>query len=205
MMDPAQAQAQATQALSQLDAIDYAVGAIMVFYGLRGYTRGLIAEVLALGALIAAATVAFRWTPDLMPKYAEQIPGPAVSDTAITFLFVFGAVGLALRILAGVLHSAIAAASNSPFNRLGGAVFGLGKGGLTLGCMVLLVRTFAPIPAGLTGDPAASGPLDQMNRRLSESVAATTLSEIASGVFSTFVDAAEIRLRMLAASDNEGQ
>jgi uncharacterized membrane protein required for colicin V production len=194
---------QAARAFADLDAIDIGVGAIMVFYGLRGYVRGLIAEVLALAALLIGLTVAFRWTPELMPKYAQQIPGPAMSDTAITFLFVFGAVGLALRILAAVLQGAVASAGSSPLNRLGGAAFGLGKGALTLGCMVLLLRTFAPIPAGLSTGEAA-GPIEQMNRRLAESVAAASLADMASEVFSTLVDAAEIRLRMLAASDNEG-
>ena len=193
---------EASQAFADLDAIDIGVGAIMVFYGLRGYMRGLIAEVFALVALVGGLAVAFRWTPDLMPKYAQQIPGPAMSDTAITFLVVFGAVGLALRLLAAVLQGAVASVSGGPLNRLGGAAFGLGKGALTLGCMVLLLRTFAPIPAGLSTE--AGGPLEQLNRRLAESVAAASLADIASNVFSTLVDAAEIRLRMLAASDNEG-
>jgi hypothetical protein len=53
--------------------------------------------------------------------------------------------------------------------------------------------------------PAHGGFLVGLNSRLARSVVAPHLAQAASELFSTFADAAEIRLRMLAASDNEGR
>jgi membrane protein required for colicin V production len=189
---------------SGLQPLDVAVGGVLVYFALRGWLRGFVGEVLALTALVLAAAAAFRWTPDAVAHFADTIPGPASADAAISFLFVFGISGLGFRVLARVVEQTVTANRGSVLNRLGGAMFGLCKGGVALGCAVMLVRTFAPEPALRGEDTRGKGAVERLNARLAESPAAAELADVADGLISMLVDAAEIRLRMLVTSDNEG-
>lgn len=184
--------------------VDLAIGAVLVIFALRGYLRGLYSEITAVIALVGSLAGAFRWTPLVVPRWANAIPGPSASDTAISFLFVFGALGLALRFIFSLLRRAWSLESSSPFDRLGGAVFGLCKGGVVMGCMVLMLRTFTPVPASDSAKSPGAGLFGDLNNQLARSPAASELARMTSELFSKFADAAEIRLRMLAASDNEG-
>jgi uncharacterized membrane protein required for colicin V production len=183
--------------------VDIVLAIVLVTFALRGYLRGLFSEITSLVALVIALAAAFRWTPDLVPRWADSIPGPAVVDTGIAFLFLFAAFGLALRMVFGLLRRAWSPEGSSALDRLGGAGFGLCKGALILGCAVLLLRTFTPVPATANTPAQGGGPFVELNNRLARSAVAPQLALVASELFSTFADAAEIRLRMLAASDNE--
>lgn len=183
--------------------MDVAVAVMLTGFALRGYLRGLYAEVTALLALVIALGAAFRWTPAVVPQWANVLPGSAAADTAITFLVLFAALGLALRFLFGLLRRGWSPETGSIFGRIGGAAFGLCKGGVALGCAVLLLRTFTPEPATAGAVAPGGGPFADLNNRLARSPVASELARVTSGLFSTFADAAEIRLRMLVASDNE--
>lgn len=187
-----------------MQPVDVVVAIVLVIFALRGYLRGFFSEITSLMALVIALAAAFRWTPDFVPRWADSIPGPPMADTGITFLFLLVTLGLALRMVFGLLRRAWSPDGSSAFDRVGGAAFGLCKGGLVLGCAVLLLRTFTPVPAAAEA-PAHGGPFVDLNSRLARSVVAPQLAHAASELFSTFADAAEIRLRMLAASDNESQ
>jgi membrane protein required for colicin V production len=188
-----------------MQAVDIVVAIVLVTFALRGYLRGLFSEITSLMALVIALAAAFRWTPDFVPRWADSIPGPPMADTGITFLFLFGALGLALRMIFGFVRRAWSPEGSSAFDRLGGAAFGLCKGAVVLGCAVLLLRTFTPVPASAKAPAEGGGPLVDLNSRLARSLVASRLAEVSSELFSTFADAAEIRLRMLAASDNESR
>jgi uncharacterized membrane protein required for colicin V production len=93
---------------------------------------------------------------------------------------------------------------NAPANRAAGAVFGVFKGAVLIGCAVLMLRTFVPVPV----DPAATagklrGPLADLNTRVADSLFAARLADLTSGLFSTIVNAAEVRLRMLATGHSD--
>ncbi len=192
----------ATSAIG-MHGIDIAVSVLLLLFALRGYSKGLFHEIMTLLALLLGLTAAFRWTPVVAPRFAESIPGPAFVDTGISFLFVFGLVGTTLRLLIVAIERMWVTVRNSPANRLGGAVFGIFKGAVVVGCSVLLLRTFTPTPPAETKPGEVAGPVQKLNQTLAESMFAARLAEMTSGLFSTVVDAAEIRLRMLAASDNE--
>jgi len=184
--------------------LDIVVAVALLLSALRGYARGLFHEVTALAALLVGMTAAFRWTPTVMPKLAESIPGPSFVDTPIAFLLVFAVTGIALRILFSVVGRTWKGMNASPINRLGGAVFGMAKGAATLGTTMLMLRTFTPAPLpGGNPNPFAA-PMQRLNASIDKSPLAGQLAQLASGLFSNVADAAEIRLRMLAASDNEG-
>jgi membrane protein required for colicin V production len=185
-----------------IDVIDIGIGVWMLLSAARGFRRGLLREMMAMLALAVALIVAFQWTPDVVPRFAASIPGPVAVDTAVTFVGLFTVVGIALRILAAVVAN-LWNIGSSPLNKLGGTLFGAGKAGLAIGTAVLVLRTFSPTLPDEKID-ARANPVQKLNARVHQSVLAGALATAASSVLSSAADAAEIRLRMLAASDNEG-
>jgi hypothetical protein len=182
-------------------AVDIIVGISLLWSAFRGYTRGLFHEVMSLVALFLAVAAAFRWTPTVMPKLAEKIPGPSSIDTPISFLLVFAATGIALRILVAIIGRRL---SGSRANRVGGAFFGTAKGAVALGSTFLMLRTFTPAPLPCVNPNPFAVRVQMLNDRIGDSALASEIVRLTSGLFSGVVDAGEIRLRMLAASDNEG-
>jgi uncharacterized membrane protein required for colicin V production len=183
-----------------MHGFDLAVAASLALCAYRGYARGLFQEVMSLFALALAVIAAFRWTPDVVPRLAQSIPGPSFFDTAVVFSALFAVTGIALRILVSIVSRS--AARSSTANRVGGAAFSAARGAMVIGSVVLTLRSFTPTPLpGSANTP--SGPLQQLNGRLADSFCAAHLARLSSAFISAFVDAPEIRLRMLATSDNE--
>jgi len=189
---------------SAAHAIDIAVGVSLLFFAARGYARGLFHEVTALAALLLGMTAAFRWTPTVVPHIAEKIPGPSFVDTPATFLLVFATTGIALRVVFSIAGRTWKGMSASPANRLGGVLFGMAKGAASLGSAMLILRAFTPAPLPNGSPNPFAAPIQKLNASIEQSPLAGGLVQATSGLFSNVVDAAEIRLRMLAASDNEG-
>jgi uncharacterized membrane protein required for colicin V production len=189
---------QAQAFVSQVHVVDVVIGVIVATYAVRGYSRGFLDEVLSLVALLCALAAAFRWTPDAVAHFGQSIPGEGFSDTGIAFLFVFGAAGLALRLVATAIHRMSTPAAASPLNRLGGAAFGACKGMVVLGCAVLLLRSFAPqMPAD--GEQSRN-PFAVLNSRISTAPVAAHVTQWTGGLLSTFASAAESRIKTLAAA-----
>jgi uncharacterized membrane protein required for colicin V production len=185
-------------------AVDIAVGVALLVSAVRGYARGLFHEVTALAALLLAMSAAFRWTPTVVPHVAEKIPGPSFIDTPAAFFLIFAVTEIALRIVFSIAGRSWKGMSASPANRLGGVVFGMVKGGATLGSTMLILRAFTPAPLPNGRPNPFATPIQTLNASIERSSLAGGLVQATSGLFSNVVDAAEIRLRMLAASDNEG-
>jgi uncharacterized membrane protein required for colicin V production len=190
---------QARAFVSQLHGIDVVIGVIVATYAVRGYARGFLGEVLSLVALLCALAAAFRWTPDAAAHFGPSIPGTGFSDTGIAFLFVFGASGLALRVLMSAIERMATPAAASPLNRLGGAAFGASKGVVVLGCAVLLLRSFAPQSANGAA-PSSNNPFAMLSSRISSAPLAAHVTQWTGGLLATFASAAEARIKTLAAT-----
>ena len=189
------------QSFAAAHAVDVVVGVSLLWSALRGYTRGLVHELMSLAALFLAMAAAFRWTPIVVPKLAEKIPGPSSIDTPVTFLLVFVATAIALRILVAIVGRNWLSASR--VNRFGGAAFGAGKAAIALGSTIVMLRTFVPPPLPSGNANPFAAPVQMLNDRIAQSPLAAELARLTSGLYSGVADAPEIRLRMLAASDNE--
>lgn len=188
-----------------MHAVDVIIGLVVSVYAVRGYTRGLLGEVLSLVVLLGALAGAFRWTPDAATRFGASIPGPGVTDTGIAFLVVFAITGMALRLLARAIERLSIPAGASPLNRLGGAVFGICKGGVVLGCAVLLLRASAPAMTQAAAQAKDAGPVAAMSWQLASAPLAAHVTEWTSKLLSTFANAAELRVKMLAASGGAEQ
>ncbi len=142
--------------MTVIDIIVLAIVGISILYGVL---RGLVREVLALVAWVAAFLVANLLAPDI----AKLLPQATASEEIrllVTFVVVFIVVLVGLSVLAILASKVVKIVGLGPADRVVGGVFGLARGMLVVMILVLL--------AGLTSLPrqpmwrnaALSGPLE---------------------------------------------
>jgi membrane protein required for colicin V production len=186
-----------------LNAIDILVVLGLSFFAFKGYMNGLVHEVLSLLALLAGLAAASRWTPKLVPRLAEAVPGPAFVDTGVAFLVLFALVLVTGRYLVTMVRRVWLQARTSPANRIAGLSFGIFKGAIVLGCTFLAVRSFAP--EAHAADPVPSGVAGQVveiNGQVEQSYLGARLADLTSGIFSVLMDSAESHVRTLSTGDD---
>ena len=181
-----------------MNTVDIFVVLGLSFFAFKGYANGLVHEILSLLAMLAGLCAAFRWTPKLVPRLAEAVPGPAFVDTGVAFLVLFALVLVTGRYLSTMVQRVWVQVRHSPANRLAGASFGIFKGAIILGCTILMLRSFATdahasdqVPAGVAGQVV------EINGRIDESYLAARLADLTSEIFSALMDTAETKVRSL--------
>ena len=110
---------------------DYAVLAIVAASILVGAWRGLVSEVLALAAWVAALLAGRALAPDLAPVFGDWLKEPAW-QYAGAFAVIVVAVLVAVALLRIALSKLLRAIGLGPLDRFLGAVFGVARGGLCL-------------------------------------------------------------------------
>ena len=113
-----------------MSGFDYALLALVGLSAALGFWRGLLSEVLALGAWLLAFVAAKSFMPQVQPLAAQ---GPA------SFLIIFVAVLILVAILRRALGELIRAAGLGVVDRFLGACFGAVRGGLIVFALALLV------------------------------------------------------------------
>jgi len=187
-----------------MNTIDIVVVLGLTFFAFKGYTKGLVHELMSLGALLAGLAAAFRWTPKLTPRIAESVPGPAFTDTGVAFLILFALVLVTGKYMGTMIQRVWVQAGRSPANRMAGASFGIFKGAVVLGCTILALRSFAPeahaaeqVPAGMAGRVV------EINGQVDQSYLAARLADLTDGIFSALMSRAETHVRELTTDDYE--
>lgn len=128
-----------------MTAFDYAVLAITLVSALIGWFRGVVGEVLALVAWVAAFVAANVGSPLLMPMLPMNA-GPL--NAALAWIGVFLTVMILFSLARMLLKSLLAAVGLGGVDRLFGAGFGILRGVMVVLVLVLL--------AGLTTLPTSS-------------------------------------------------
>ena len=142
-----------------MTVIDIAVLVIVGISILIGVLRGLVREVLALLAWVAAFLAANLLTPEIA-KLLPQAMGKEEIRLLVSFVGVFIVVLIGLSMLAILASKLVRIVGLGPSDRVVGGVFGLARGVLVVMILVLL--------AGLTSLPRQaawrngilSGPLE---------------------------------------------
>jgi membrane protein required for colicin V production len=127
-----------------MTAFDYAVLIIIGLSIILSIMRGLVREVLSILGWVAAFYVARTYVDQLLPMMPANIPTEALRVMA-AFLVLFLATLLVASLLTIALSAIIKRIGLNWLNRLFGAAFGLLRGILIVGVIVLL--------AGLTDAP----------------------------------------------------
>jgi len=121
-----------------LTGLDYAFIGLVGLSALLGFWRGLISEIVALGAWLLAFMVAKSFMPELQPLVASWVKEPLLQGP-VAFLLIFVVVLILVAILRWMLSELIRAAGLGIADRFLGACFGAVRGGLIVFAMALLV------------------------------------------------------------------
>ncbi|MEW6292806.1 MAG: CvpA family protein [Pseudomonadota bacterium] len=123
---------------------DYFVLAVMAISLLVGVTRGVVSEILALVAWVAAFIAARLWAVPLGNLLLADLPDPLWRQLA-GFVAVFAAVLIGFALLRWVTTLLLKAVGLRPLDRVLGALFGVVRGMLVLLILVLLAG-LTPLP-----------------------------------------------------------
>lgn len=126
---------------------------------LLGFWRGLVSEIVALGAWILAFFTAKAFVPELQPFTAAWIRDPLL-QAAVAFLVIFVFVLIVVAILRWLLSELIRAAGLGLADRFLGACFGVVRGGLIVFAVALLVGIGGFAQAGWWREASLSAPLE---------------------------------------------
>lgn len=120
-----------------MTAFDYAVLAIVAASIVLGVWRGLVSEVLALAAWVAALLAGRALAPEMAPAFGEWLKEPALQYAA-AFAVVVIAVLVAVALARLALSKLLRAIGLGPLDRFLGAVFGVARGVLVVLLCVLV-------------------------------------------------------------------
>jgi membrane protein required for colicin V production len=121
-----------------LTGLDYVLLGLVGLSALLGFWRGLLSEIIALGAWVLAFMAARAFLPEVQPLLANWVREPLLQGP-VAFLTIFVVVLILVAILRWMLGELIRAAGLGVADRLLGACFGAARGGLIVFAMALLV------------------------------------------------------------------
>lgn len=120
-----------------MTVFDYAVVAIVAASVLLGVWRGLVSEVLALVAWVAALLAGRELAPGMAPVFSDWLKEPALQYAA-AFAVIVVAVLVAVALTRLALSRLLRAIGLGPLDRFLGAVFGVARGVLVVLLCVLV-------------------------------------------------------------------
>ena len=126
-----------------MNLFDWLLIVILVISTIQALFRGLLLELFSLLGLIAGILLASWNYPLLAHPLAGLIPNLAIANVVAFLLIALGVMILA-AVLGRIIHSAAHAVGLGFFNRLGGAVFGLARGGLVDVALLMAATAFLP-------------------------------------------------------------
>lgn len=127
-----------------MTAFDYAVLGVMAVSLLLGVTRGVVSEILALAAWLAAFVAARLWAAPAGELLLADLPDPLWRQLA-GFLVVLVAVLLLFALLRWLTTLLLKASGLRPLDRVLGALFGVARGILVV-LVVVLLAGLTPLP-----------------------------------------------------------
>lgn len=125
-----------------MTSVDLAVLALMFLSGLLAFSRGLVREVLSIGAWLGAAVIAMSFLPALRPFLEPYMPSPEWTDPA-GYIILFVVSLIVLSLIAKTIGGAVRSSAIGGIDRTLGLVFGLARGAALavvayiIACMVI--------------------------------------------------------------------
>ncbi|MBR0650662.1 CvpA family protein [Roseomonas terrae] len=123
--------------------VDAALIAVVVISAICAYFRGLVREVLSLGAWIGAAIVAFLAREPIRPHVEQWLEPPVLADAVGTGA-VFLVVLVILKIITNIIADQVQDSILGGLDRILGLVFGAVRGAFVLVLAYILAGMFAP-------------------------------------------------------------
>jgi membrane protein required for colicin V production len=124
--------------------VDGVVLAILAVSAILAFFRGLVREVLGIGAWVAAAVAAFLAWPEVRPWVGEHIE-PDWLANAVAAGGVFLAVLLVLKVIVAWIAARVERSALGGVDRALGLVFGLARGAFLVVLAYILAERFFPM------------------------------------------------------------
>jgi len=127
-----------------MTSVDLAVLAVMFVSGLLAFSRGLVREVLSIGAWLGAAVIAITFLPAVRPLLVPYMPSPEWIDPA-GYIVLFLVSLIVLSLIAKTIGGAVRSSAIGGIDRTLGLLFGLARGA-ALSVVVYIVACMAIPP-----------------------------------------------------------
>lgn len=125
-----------------MNYLDIIIGIILLLFGVKGFRKGLIIEVVTLLAFAVGIYGAMHFsdfTAEHLKEFMEINP-KYLNTTAFVLTFIL--LVILVNIIGRMVTKLIQAMNLGFFNKLGGAVFGMAKGVLLCSIMVMVLNNF---------------------------------------------------------------
>jgi membrane protein required for colicin V production len=110
-----------------MTSVDLAVLGLMILSGLLAFSRGLIREVLSIGAWLGAAVIAVAGVPTVRPFVERYVPSPDWTDP-VGYIVLFLVSLIVLSVIAKAISGAVRSSMISGVDRSLGLLYGLARG-----------------------------------------------------------------------------
>jgi membrane protein required for colicin V production len=127
-----------------MTSVDLAVLGVMILSGLLALSRGLVREVLSIGAWLGAAAIAMAVQPRIRPLVEPYVPSPEWTDP-VGYIVIFLVSLIILSVIAKAIGNAVRSSVISGVDRSLGLLFGLARGAV-LAVAVYIVACLAIPP-----------------------------------------------------------
>ena len=129
-----------------MSIVDLILLLLLALFAVRGYFKGLFLEIFSLLGIFSGILIAVRYNvqaSELLHGYWEISP---IILKAIGFILIFFVVYFVFNLLGWLLQRSSKYLFLGGFNRVGGVVFGTGKGAAFLGLILFLVGSSSFLP-----------------------------------------------------------
>jgi membrane protein required for colicin V production len=126
-----------------MNPLDWLLIVILAFSAIHAFIRGLVLELFSLARIICGILLAAWNYPRVAERLSSVISNPAAASV-IAFLLIAVGIMVIAAILGRIIHTSAHAIGLGFFNRLGGAAFGLIRGGLLGFAILMAVTAFLP-------------------------------------------------------------
>jgi len=106
--------------------------AVLIFFALKGFARGLVNEAASLTGLILGGWLAYHYYPALSAPIRTTLHVPAHVASFLAFILLLLVTGIVAHIAGNVLTAALKLVMLGSLNRLGGILIGFAEGVLLL-------------------------------------------------------------------------
>ena len=136
--------------------LDLVLGVLLVLLAVRGWTRGLVREVIGLAVLVVGTVLAFRLSTPLGRVFAAMSGASPDASRVVAGIFIFLGLSVAAAIVSRVLHLGIRLLPGvSTVNRAAGAALSLAAFALLVTLTISLAAVL-PLPEAVADELDAS-------------------------------------------------
>jgi membrane protein required for colicin V production len=127
-----------------MTSVDLMVLGVMAVSGLLAFSRGLVREVLSIGAWIGAAVVSMEFLPALRPLVKPYMPSPEWTDPA-GYILLFLVSLIVLTLVAKTIGGMVRSSAIGGIDRTLGLLFGLARGAVIAIILYIVAGMAIPV------------------------------------------------------------